>query len=52
MSFASSIRRAFEPVGIVFLPGDDVRLRPGALFEVGGDRARVHVRQTRRSLAA
>jgi hypothetical protein len=36
----------------LFLPGEDVRLRPGALLEVGGDSARVHVRQTRRSLAA
>jgi transcriptional regulator with XRE-family HTH domain len=49
---ARSIRRAFEPVGVVFLPGEDVGLRPGALFEVGGDAARVHLRQTRRSLAA
>jgi hypothetical protein len=49
---AGPIRRAFEPVGVVFLPGEDVRLRPGALFDVGGDSARVHVRQTRRSLAA
>jgi hypothetical protein len=46
------IRRAFEPVGVVFLPGEDVRLRPMALFKVGGESARVHVRQTRRSIAA
>ncbi len=38
---AGPIRRAFEPVGVVFLPSEDVRLRPGALFEVGGDSARV-----------
>jgi transcriptional regulator with XRE-family HTH domain len=44
---ARPLRRAFEPVGIVFLPGEDVRLRLGALFEVGGDSARVHVRPTR-----
>jgi hypothetical protein len=25
---AGPIRRAFEPVGVVFLPGEDVRLRP------------------------
>jgi hypothetical protein len=49
---AGPIRRAFEPVGVVFLPGEDVRLRSGARFEVGGDGARVHVRQSRRSLAA
>jgi hypothetical protein len=49
---AEPIRRDFEPVGIVFLPGEDVRLRSGTLFEVGGDSARVHVRQTHRSLAA
>jgi len=24
-------------LGVVFLPGEDVRLRPGALFDVGGD---------------
>jgi hypothetical protein len=46
------IRRALEPVGVVFLPGEDVGLRPRALFEVGGDIARANVRQTRRSLAA
>jgi transcriptional regulator with XRE-family HTH domain len=46
------IRRAFEPVGVEFLPGEDVRLRPMALFKVGGETARVHVRQTRRSIAA
>ena len=49
---ARSIRRAFEPVGLAFLPGEDVRLRPGALSEVGGDSARIHARQTRRSRAA
>ena len=49
---AGPIRRAFEPVGVVFLPGEDVRLRSGAQFEVGGDSARVHMRQTRRRLAA
>ena len=43
---ARPLRRAFEPVGIVFLPGEDVRLRLGALFEVG-DSARVHERPTR-----
>jgi transcriptional regulator with XRE-family HTH domain len=37
---AGALRRAFEPVGIVFLPGEDVRLRLGALFEVDGDSAR------------
>jgi hypothetical protein len=36
----------------VFLPGEDVRLRTGALLEVGGNSARVHVRKTRRTLAA
>ena len=49
---AGPIRRAFEPVGVVFLPGEDVRLRSGAQFEVGGDSARVHMRQTRRRLVA
>jgi transcriptional regulator with XRE-family HTH domain len=49
---AGPIRRAFEPVGVVFLPGEDVRLRTGALLEVGGNSARVHVRKTRRTLAA
>jgi hypothetical protein len=37
---AGPIRRAFEPVGVAFLPGEDVRLRPGALFEVGDDSPR------------
>jgi ribosome-binding protein aMBF1 (putative translation factor) len=27
---ADQIRRAFEAIGIVFLPADDVRMRPGA----------------------
>jgi transcriptional regulator with XRE-family HTH domain len=49
---AGPVRRAFEPVGVVFLAGEDVRLRPGTRFEVGGDSARVRVRQTRRSFAA
>ena len=49
---AGPIRRAFEPVGVVFLPDEDVRLRSGALLEVGSNNARVHVRQTRRTLAA
>jgi transcriptional regulator with XRE-family HTH domain len=46
------IRRAFELIGVAFLPGDDVRLRPGAPLEVGGDSARIHARQTLRSRAA
>jgi hypothetical protein len=29
---AGPIRRAFEPVGVAFLPGEDVRLRPRVLF--------------------
>jgi hypothetical protein len=49
---AGPIRRAFEPVGVAFLPGEGVLLRPGALFEVGGDSARIHGRQTRKSHAA
>jgi hypothetical protein len=49
---AGPIRRALEPVGVVFLPGEDVGLRPEGLFEVGGDITRANVRQTRRSLAA
>ena len=49
---AGPIRRAFERVGIAFLPGEDVRLRSRARFEVGGDSARVHVRRPGRSLAA
>lgn len=49
---AGSIRRAFEPFGVAFLPGEDVRLRLRGLFEVGGDNARIHTRQTRRSRAA
>ena len=49
---AGPIRRAFEPVGVAFLPGEDVRLRPRVLFEVGSDNARIHTRQTRRSHAA
>jgi transcriptional regulator with XRE-family HTH domain len=47
-AIAGPIRRAFEPVGVVFLPGEDVRLRSETLFEVSGHSARVHVRQTRR----
>jgi transcriptional regulator with XRE-family HTH domain len=27
---AGPIRRAFEPVGVAFLPGEEIRLRPGA----------------------
>jgi transcriptional regulator with XRE-family HTH domain len=50
-AIAGPIRRAFEPLGVAFLPGEDVRLRPGALFEVDGDSARIHARQTRRSHA-
>ena len=46
------IRRAFEPIGGAFLPGEDVRLRPGAPLEVGGDSACIHARQTLRSRAA
>ena len=49
---AGPIRRAFEPVGVAFLSGEDVRLRPGAPLEVGGNSARIHARQTRRSRAA
>jgi DNA-binding XRE family transcriptional regulator len=49
---AGPIRRAFEPVGVAFLPGEDVRLRQGRCFEVGGDNARVRGRQPRRSRAA
>ena len=49
---AGPIRRAFEPVGVAFLPGEDVRLRQGRCFEVGGDNARVRGRQPRRSPAA
>jgi transcriptional regulator with XRE-family HTH domain len=48
---AGPIRGAFEPIGVAFLPGEDVRLRPVALFEVDGDRARIHTRHTRRSRA-
>ena len=48
---AGPIRRAFEPVGVAFLPGEDVRLRQGR-FEVGGDNARVRGRQPRISHAA
>ena len=51
-AIAGPIRRAFDPLGVAFLPGEDVRLRPGALSEVGGDSARIHARQTRRSRAA
>jgi hypothetical protein len=46
------IRRAFELIGVAFLPGEDVRLRPGAPLEVCGDSARIHARQTLRSRAA
>jgi DNA-binding XRE family transcriptional regulator len=35
LAVAGPIRRAFEPVGVAFLRGEDVRLRPRALFEVG-----------------
>jgi transcriptional regulator with XRE-family HTH domain len=49
---AGPIPRAFEPVGVAFLPGEDVRLRSGALFELGSESARIHARQTRRSRAA
>jgi transcriptional regulator with XRE-family HTH domain len=50
-AIAGPIRRAFEPLGVAFLPGEDVRLRPGALFDVDGDSARIHARHTRRSHA-
>ena len=46
---AGPLRRAFEPVGVVFLPSEDVQLVLGALFEIGGDNARVKVRPTRRN---
>ena len=49
---AGPIRRAFEPVGVAFLPGEDVCLRQGRCFEVGGDNARVRGRQPRISHAA
>jgi len=49
---AGPIRRAFEPVGVAFLPGEDVRLRQGRCFEFGGDYARVRGRQPCRSHAA
>lgn len=49
---AGPIRRAFEPVGVAFLPGEDVRLRQGRCIEVGGDNVRVRGRQPRRSHAA
>jgi hypothetical protein len=49
---AGPIRRALEPVGVVFLPGEDVGLRSRALLKAGSDNARVHARQTRRTLAA
>jgi transcriptional regulator with XRE-family HTH domain len=41
---AGPIRRAFEPVGVAFLSGEDVRLRPKPLFEVAGD-SRPHSRR-------
>ena len=46
------IRRAFELIGVAFLPGEDVRLRQGRCFEFGGDYARVRGRQPCRSHAA
>ena len=49
---AGPIRRAFEPVGVTFLPGEDVRLRQGRCFEFGGDYARVRGRQPCRTHAA
>ena len=49
---AGRIRRAFEPIGVTFLPGEDVRLRQGRCFEVGSDYARVRGRQPCRSHAA
>jgi hypothetical protein len=49
---AGPIRRAFEPVGVAFLSGEDVRLSPGTPLEVGDNSARIHARQTRRSRAA
>jgi transcriptional regulator with XRE-family HTH domain len=49
---AGAIRRAFEPVGVAFLPGEDVRLRQGRCFEFGGDYARVRGRQPCRSHVA
>jgi transcriptional regulator with XRE-family HTH domain len=42
---AGPIRRAFEPVGVAFLPGEDVRLRPRALFR-SWRRLRPHSRAT------
>ena len=49
---AGPIRRAFERVGVAFLPGEDVCLRQGRCFEIGGDNARIRGRQPRRSHAA
>jgi transcriptional regulator with XRE-family HTH domain len=40
-AIALKIRRAFEPVGVLFLSGDDVRLPARALLEVGGDSTRI-----------
>ena len=34
----------FEPVGVLFLSGDDVRMRPRTLLEVGDDTARINMR--------
>jgi hypothetical protein len=48
-AIALKIRRAFEPVGVLFLSGDDVRLPARALLEVGGDSTRIQLRQARRS---
>jgi DNA-binding transcriptional regulator YiaG len=38
---AGLMRRALETVGVVFLQGEDIELRPWAAFEGGGDSARV-----------
>jgi transcriptional regulator with XRE-family HTH domain len=49
---AGPIRHAFEPVGVVFLPDEDVRLRVGVAVRSRRDSARIHARQTRRNHAA
>jgi transcriptional regulator with XRE-family HTH domain len=42
---AGPIRRAFEPVGVALLPGEDVRLRPGGAVR-SRRRRRAHSRAT------
>jgi hypothetical protein len=51
-SVTGPIRRAFEPVGVVFLPAKTSACAQGRCSKSAATAPRVHVRQTRRTLAA